>query len=165
MIPITKHKVDESLKKVTILLGVICIFLIGAVTMQTLEHYVHKKQAIVKQKHKSRHTAGEIYHLASIINAECGTCTPAEKHMIGSVVLNRARYTGRSILAVISEENQFHGYLQEGYICTEENSKIAEELLSGKREKSVLYFFTGVPEWSDSLTIVKKKGFIHTFAY
>ena len=165
MIPITKHKVDESLRKVLLLLGVLFIFMIGAVAMQSLEHFVYKKQAVIKEKRNIKREAEEVYHLSSIINAECGNCSLAEKRMIGSVVINRARYGGQSILGVISEESQFHGYRQEGYICTEENSQIAERLLSGKRERSVLYFFTGVPEWSDSLTIVKKKGFIHTFAY
>lgn len=161
----TKQTFDDLLMKSALLVGVLLLFLAAGVGMRTLEHYALTHQSTLKNKRAIKKQAEEVYHLASIINAECGTCTLEEKRMIGAVVINRARYSGQSILEIISAESQFHGFNSSEYYCTEEHSTLAESLLKGKRNKDVTYFFTGEPEWADSLTIVKKKGFIHTFAY
>ena len=53
----------------------------------------------------------EITPLASIINAECGTCEVREMIMVGLVVLNRvhAEEFPRTISEVIQQDNQFEG--------------------------------------------------------
>lgn len=92
---------------------------------------------------------GEAITLASIINAECGTCETREMIMVGLVVLNRvhAEEFPRTISAVIQQDNQFEGVDTEHYKPTEKTYKIAVELIqsynsfSGGKYKQIKYFY------------------------
>lgn len=106
------------------------------------------------------------YHLASIINAECGHCSDAEKYLIGSVVLNRAADSDAGIIKVLSEPSQFKGYLSDNYYCTYENENIATNLLFGiGRNWDVVYFYQGDPSWDDTLNVLTDTTLQHKFAY
>ena len=110
----------------------------------------------------------DIFHLASIINAECMTCVDSEKYMIGSVILNRAEFKRKPILEIIKEKNQFKGYLTSNYIFDSTSLAIANDLVKGiNRDSSVYYFFSAnsSPCWSSNMVIVQKDKFYHKFAY
>lgn len=90
----------------------------------------------------------EITPLASIINAECGTCEVREMIMVGLVVLNRvhAEEFPRTISEVIQQDNQFEGVDTEHYKPTKKSYKIAMELIHSYnsfrgRYKSIKYFY------------------------
>jgi spore germination cell wall hydrolase CwlJ-like protein len=109
-----------------------------------------------------------IFHLASIINAECRTCVITEKYMVGSVILNRAEYKNSTILKIIKEENQFKGYLSDNYLVDSTSLEIANNLVKGiNRDSSVYYFFSAnsSPCWSSNMVIIQKDKFYHKFAY
>lgn len=87
--------------------------------------------------------------LASIIAAECNTCTQMEQYYVGSVVLNRVDHAKfpNSILAVLDQPKQFHGYKTRWFEPTESTQKVADDLLSGKgRDYTIVYFYN--PETS-----------------
>lgn len=90
----------------------------------------------------------DILFLASVINAECGTCGGYEMRLVGLVVLNRVHSDKfpNSIEEVIYQDSQFFGVGTDEYKPTEISIKIAGSLLSrypkaSKKEKSILYFY------------------------
>lgn len=92
---------------------------------------------------------GESIILASIINAECGTCEVREMIMVGLVVLNRlhSEEFPNTIQGVIEQDNQFHGVDTKHYLPTETTHRIAIELIQGYdsfsvgKYKKIKYFY------------------------
>lgn len=104
--------------------------------------------------------------LSSLITAECSNCSVEEKYLIGSVVLNRMDAKRIPIHDIITEKNQFAGFNSANFYPTEENNRIAKDLLKGVgRDRRFLYFFTGQPYWSLSLVCVNDSLWHHTFSY
>lgn len=110
-------------------------------------------------------------HLARILTAECSICNEEELMLVGSTVLNRVDSENfpNTVLEVIQQPNQFHGYKSQWYITTPRSLRAARRLLKGEsRNYEVLYFHTNdcpCQEFADSIKdeiIVKLK--YHTYA-
>lgn len=84
----------------------------------------------------------DITLLSQIVTAECGICDTAEKRLVASTVLNRTEHPDfpKTVLGVLEEDNQFHGYLSKHYV--DKNRGVAAEVYYGKnRNYKVLFFF------------------------
>lgn len=130
--------------------------------------YVIKETAfLLKQQNAHlREYNYDIYQLASLLNAECDYCLPAEKLLIGSTVLNRMRNYQKGMTAVLSEKGQYQGYNSENYTCTPEDFQLATELMAGKgRDSNVIFFFQKDVAWADSMTTISNPKFVHKFAF
>ena len=82
-----------------------------------------------------------MYHLNSIVNAECGICGQEEKKLVASVVYNRWKDKTNPILEVISRPNQFDGYSSVHYFPVDSHISLCKDVLSGRGISRLKYFY------------------------
>lgn len=76
-------------------------------------------------------TAEEVEYIARTLSGECYEDKPHDKRLVAEVILNRVSNErwGATVIEVVTQKSQFHGYLNPSRDITENDREIATQAL------------------------------------
>lgn len=101
-------------------------------------HSIRQKEVAVKEQQDR-----DIMELGLLLSGECLQCPLDEVFLVGSSVMTRlkdSRYP-KTVIEVIAEDGQYHGYNAEQYCFSQVHRDIAKWLVCGYRKPENVLFF------------------------